>query len=218
MNKVAQVVGEKSYDVLFKFNIVGDSNVGKTAFTQSFINGVFNDSTQTTINVDISITEKQILDKHIRIQMWDTTGLERFRAIRKSYYNKSDGIILMYDTTCRESFDSILYWYFEIQQQASEDVPIILVGSKTDLDDERVVSFQEGHIMASRYKIPFMETSAKIMTSINVVIDVLANIVLETKYPVRKESIKGQRPIIILSDSDMQQEQESKIDKKKCCN
>ena len=95
------------------------------------------------------------------MQVWDTAGQERFRTITASYYRGSNGIILVYDVTDRESFDHINYWMKEIDRLATPDVCRLLVGNKIDLEDKRVVTHEEGQALANQYGVAFIETSAK---------------------------------------------------------
>ena len=95
------------------------------------------------------------------MQIWDTAGQERFRTITKSYYRGSNGIVVVYDITNRESFENVKMWMTEVDTLASADVCRLIVGNKSDLSDKRQVSVEEGEALAREYGIPFMETSAK---------------------------------------------------------
>ncbi|OHS97727.1 Ras-related protein RABD1 [Tritrichomonas foetus] len=95
------------------------------------------------------------------MQVWDTAGQERFRTITASYYRGSNGIIIVYDVTDRESFDHVSYWIKEIDRLAAPDVCRLLVGNKTDLTEKRAVTTEEGKALANQFGIAFLETSAK---------------------------------------------------------
>ena len=95
------------------------------------------------------------------MQVWDTAGQERFRTITASYYRGSNGIIIVYDVTDRESFDHVSYWVKEIDRLATSDVCRLLVGNKTDLTEKRAVSTEEGKALANQFGIAFLETSAR---------------------------------------------------------
>jgi Ras-related protein Rab-1A len=131
-----------------------------------FAENIFSDNYISTIGVDFKIKTLEVNGKTVKMQVWDTAGQERFRTITASYYRGSNGIIIVYDVTNRDSFDHITYWMKEIERLAAPDVVKILVGNKCDLVEKRVVSAEEGQAVATRYGIKFMETSA--LTSSNV--------------------------------------------------
>jgi len=95
------------------------------------------------------------------MQIWDTAGQERYRAISRAYYKGTMEILLCYAIDDQGSFERIGYWMEEIRKYASDDVCIVLMGTKSDLPDERVVSIDEGRQLADSFGIKFFETSAK---------------------------------------------------------
>lgn len=97
----------------------------------------------------------------MKLQIWDTAGQERFRTITSSYYRGAHGIIVVYDTTERESFKAATNWMNEINRYASENVNRLLVGNKCDMEPKKVVSYDEGKELADQLGIKFLETSAK---------------------------------------------------------
>ena len=103
----------------------------------------------------------QLGGKHIKLQIWDTNGCERFRSIRTSYYRGAQGFLLVYDVTDRNSFTDIDQWLTEIQRHCDDsNVNIILIGSKCDLTKRREVSTEEGSELAKKHNFRFFETSA----------------------------------------------------------
>ncbi len=90
-----------------------------------------------TIGVDFKIRTLEVDGKTIKLQIWDTAGQERFKTITSSYYKGAHGIIVVYDTTDKESFKSIDNWMNEVEKHASDNVSKILVGNKSDLTDQR---------------------------------------------------------------------------------
>ena len=121
-----------------------------------------------TIGVDFKIRTLEVDGKTIKLQIWDTAGQERFKTITSSYYKGAHGIIVVYDTTDKESFKSIDNWMNEVEKHASDNVSKILVGNKSDLTDQRQVSLEEGKELADHYNIrsQFLETSAKESTNV----------------------------------------------------
>jgi Ras-related protein Rab-1A len=149
------------YDYLFKMLIIGNSGVGKSCLLLRFSDDLFSQDYLSTIGVDFKIRKLDVDGKCIKLQMWDTAGQERFRTITKGYYRGSNGIVIVYDITDRESFEQTYHWVKEIDAHASADVCRLLVGNKADLEDKRAVKTDEGQSLANQLGIPFLETSAK---------------------------------------------------------
>ena len=137
---------EELDSITYKFIIVGDSTVGKTCFFKKLTCGKYSNKNISTIGIDrktlslkVKIKENgEEIDKNFSIQIWDTAGQERFRSITRGYYKDSQGLILMYDITNKESFDNIENWIFNIKDLLGEEEEkflIILLGNKNDLDE-----------------------------------------------------------------------------------
>ncbi|WCJ36414.1 hypothetical protein M5689_017616 [Euphorbia peplus] len=149
------------YDYLFKLLLIGDSGVGKSCLLLRFADDSYLDSYISTIGVDFKIRTVEQDGKTIKLQIWDTAGQERFRTITSSYYRGAHGIIIVYDVTDQESFNNVKQWLNEIDRYASENVNKLLVGNKSDLTANKVVSYETAKAFADEIGIPFMETSAK---------------------------------------------------------
>lgn len=159
-------MAKKSYDLLFKLLLIGDSGVGKTCILFRFSEDAFNTTFISTIGIDFKIKTIELKGKKIKLQIWDTAGQERFHNITTSYYRGAMGIMLVYDITNAKSFDNIAKWLRNIDDHANEDVERMILGNKCDMDDKRVISVERGQSIAKEHKLRFLETSAK--TNINV--------------------------------------------------
>ena len=155
------------FDLLFKVLLIGDSGTGKSCLLIRFADDQFSDNYISTIGVDFKIKTITVDGKTVKMQVWDTAGQERFRTITASYYRGSNGIILVYDVTNRDSFDHVSYWMQEVDRLAATDVCRLIVGNKSDLTDKRVVTTQEGEALAQQYGISFLETSARDNTNVD---------------------------------------------------
>ena len=82
----------------------------------------------------------QVEDLKLKLQLWDTAGNEQFRGVTKIFYRASHVFVLCYSITDRKTFDNLEDWLKEVDDQCYEDVQVILVGCKQDLDYEREVS------------------------------------------------------------------------------
>ena len=145
-------------DYYFRYIIIGDSSTGKTSLLYSLLNYNNSNIRQPTIGVDFGCKYFTINKKIIKILIWDTAGLERFRTITQSYYHKGDIVLLVYDVNNRSSFDNINYWYQQILDYCKKDIVIVLVGNKNDKDD-REISYDEGEKFANSKNILFFEAS-----------------------------------------------------------
>lgn len=148
-----------SYNYLFKIIMVGNSGVGKSSFLTLFTEEKFTSEHNITIGVDFGAKYVNIGDKKIKLQIWDTAGQERFRAITRAYYRDAAACILLYDVSCRKSFNDLDKWVDDVKSM-SNNINIILVGHKSDLVYERVVSYEEGKEYAEKHNMLFIEASS----------------------------------------------------------
>ena len=151
----------EEYDHLFKILLIGSTGVGKSSLLVRFADDVFSDNFMPTIGVDFKIRTVEVDGKTIKLQIWDTAGQERFKTITSSYYKGAHGIIVVYDMTDRESFGKIQDWMQEIEKHASDNISRILIANKSDLEEKRQVTAEEGQELADHFCIRFLETSAK---------------------------------------------------------
>jgi small GTP-binding protein len=95
------------------------------------------------------------------MQIWDTAGQERFKNITQTYYKGAAGILLVYSIADAVSLANIEKWMAQIDSTVSGDVCKVLVGTKCDLADERVVASETGEQLAAKFGMQFLEVSAK---------------------------------------------------------
>ncbi|KAI9313570.1 ras-related protein rab-6A-like protein [Dichotomocladium elegans] len=146
----------------FKLVFLGEQSVGKTSLITRFMYDTFDSNYQATIGIDFLSKTMYLDDRTIRLQLWDTAGQERFRSLIPSYIRDSSVCVVVYDITNRNSFAQTTKWIEEVRAERGTDVIIVLVGNKTDLNDKRRVSVEEGEQKAKDYNIMFIETSAKV--------------------------------------------------------
>ena len=103
----------------------------------------------------------QVNDRNVRVQIWDTAGQEAFRSITRSYYKSSTCAFIIYDITNKRSFSNVASWLNECREMCYKEILICLVGNKTDLENQRNVSKEEGQKFAEDNGLLFFETSAK---------------------------------------------------------
>jgi len=151
-----------SYDYTFKVLLLGDENTEKTAITKRYCYNIFNPSERLTIGVDFHVKTIKIKDKLVKLQLWDVGGEERFRFLLPTYWLGANAAFLMYDVTRSQTLDNIGEWT-NIVRQKGGDIPIMLVGSKIDIeDDQREVPREYGIEVAKKNELSaFIEVSAK---------------------------------------------------------
>ena len=151
---------DDNYDLIFKIVLIGDSGVGKTNILSRYISNEFSLNTQATVGVEFGSKIIKKGEKLIKLQIWDTAGQERYKSITSAYYKGSKGAFVVYDISRRCTFDNVDKWIGELKNNGSEDVFILLVGNKSDLNDQREISEEEVKKKAEVYNIAFCETSA----------------------------------------------------------
>ena len=161
----------QDYDYLFKVLLLGDSDVGKSSLILRYTEETFNSKLVNSIGVDFKMKKKEIDGKVIKVQIWHTAGHERFRSITYSYYRGANAIIIVFDLSDKKSFISITEWLKQIEKHAKENVFKFLVGNKSDLVEERKVTYEEAKQYADEHELPYIETSAKEGININELFD-----------------------------------------------
>ena len=153
---------ENNISCTIKLFVLGNFAVGKTSLINKFIYNKFREIYLPTIGFDY--TSKNIIlpnEKKVKISFHDTAGQERYRSIAFNLINSADGIILTYDITNRESFNAIPDWINSIREHKGEYFPIVLIGNKCDLEEERELKTIEGKELARKYGFLFFEASSK---------------------------------------------------------
>jgi len=150
----------EAYDFLLKFIIIGEAGTGKSCLLNHFIQNTFKQHSQHTIGVEFSSRTINIGEKRIKLQLWDTAGQERFRSVTRSYYRGAAGALLVYDITNRQSFEGLSRWLADARALASPQLVTVLVGCKSDREEEREVEWAEASRWAAENDLHFLETSA----------------------------------------------------------
>ena len=182
-------------NTVYKVLLLGDSSVGKTCFLLRYCDRTFQEAHLSTIGLDYRLKTMTLKNnKNIKLQIWDTAGQDRFRALTKNYYKGANGIILIYDISTTQTFENVKVWINQIKEEANANVIIYLVGNKIDLPkDKRTVSEEEGQKLADEYKFLFKEASAKEGTNVNEIFqELVEKIDAETKPEVPNTEKKNQ--------------------------
>ena len=216
-------IQQAKFDYLFKYIIIGDAAVGKSNLLLRYTQGHFKSEYQLTIGVEFGAKNLNIREKNYRIQIWDTAGQENFRSITRAYYKNSVCALVVYDITNRDSFANVSTWIEDCKNQSPKTIYMILVGNKSDLEDKRQVSQEEGQELAEKYGLEFYETSAKTGSNVDEVFfksaDEIAHKIDQGYYDLDNEAC-GIKEGISKRRGDIKQihsEINNNGKKKKCC-
>ncbi|XP_017293405.1 ras-related protein Rab-25 [Kryptolebias marmoratus] len=202
---------DEAYNFVFKVVLIGESGVGKSNLLSRFTKNEFNHDSRTTIGVEFSTRTVQLNGFAIKAQIWDTAGLERYRAITSAYYRGAVGALLVYDITKHLTYESVERWLKELYEHADPHIVVMLVGNKSDLELERAVPVEEAKDFAEKKGLLFLETSALQSTNVEAAFSrVLAEI---HKKVSSKEVVRGSISAVTLSGSRAENTEE----KKPCC-
>jgi Ras-related protein Rab-1A len=152
---------------------MGEGTVGKTTLKHHFLTGSFTENIMATIGADFATHNIQVDDYDVTIVIWDIAGQESYSFMRETFYNHSEGALLLYDVTNKESFQKLeSNWLVVVEEAIQHKIPIILCANKVDLRSNRVVSKKEGEKFTSNMKkkgwdITYLETSAKKGQNVN---------------------------------------------------
>jgi len=132
-----QIKKTESKKYMIKVVVLGDINVGKTNIIRRLLGQEF-EELEATVGVEFGYLEARDIDKEdknvsLSIQLWDTSGAERYRSITTSHIRNADGALLVYDINNEMSFSALEFWYDCIKKSSSDDIVIYLIGNKSDL-------------------------------------------------------------------------------------
>jgi len=186
------------YDYVFKLLLIGDSGTGKSSLLLRFTTNDFNNQHLATIGVDFRIKTIYVNNRVIKLQIWDTAGLERFRTITNAYYRNVDGIIIVYDITNRMTFMHVENWVRESDIHGPSTKFKLIVGNKSDLVNQRQVSCEEGSNLSESLRIPIIETSAKSGSRVHemfydITDEILNKVCASMSFDEKVEDLQGER-------------------------
>ena len=176
----------------YKVVLLGESGAGKSCIIEQFISGKFDDNTIATLTAQFYRKTFEFPgDKNITLDIWDTAGQEKFRALTRIFYKNAKAVILVYDITDNRSFDEIKnYWYEQVKQNCHSDVIIAIAANKCDLYEQRQVSDEEGEEFAESLGALFASTSAKNDSGITKLFEDIASRILDPDFNFRANEQK----------------------------
>ena len=150
------------YDISFKIIVIGDSSVGKSCLTTQAVRNNFEEFYTATVGFEFLTFNMRINNNVLKLQIWDTCGQEVYKSLISNFYRNSSLALILYAINNRDSFQHAETWLNDLKSQANPNVKVFLVGNKSDLENERVITKEEGEKFKEEKKLDrFFETSAK---------------------------------------------------------
>jgi small GTP-binding protein len=184
---------ESGNDIETKVVIVGKSTVGKSSIIHHIVTGSAAREGTPTIGGSFTTKLHQYQSKNVLIQIWDTAGHERFRAITPLYYRGAKIAIIVFSVDDIESFADVENWQRNIADTLSTPIPLILVGNKVDLD--RRVLAVDGEEKAKRMNARYIETSAWTGQGLIDILDHVAEIMVSSFPSETIDDLLIKRPV-----------------------
>ena len=177
-------MSEEEEEVGNKVVLLGEAGVGKTSIISRYIKQKFDPEYITSLTSQFLRKIVEFPDnKKITLDIFDTSGQEKYRSVAKFYYRNSRAVILVYDITSTKSFKEMKeYWYEQIKEVDIENFIIAIVANKNDLYEEREVQDEEGEKFAQQIGGFFVSTSAKNDSGVNDLFDNIAKKILDPNY------------------------------------
>ncbi|XP_014287164.1 ras-related protein Rab-32B [Halyomorpha halys] len=198
-------------DVVFKFLVIGDYGVGKTAVVKRYTEGKFSSNYKTTIGADFSV--KTILwdpSTRVSVQLWDIAGHERFNLMTRAYYKYAVGCAIVFDATRHNTFISAKKWLQDLREKVvldnGRDIPVVLLANKWDIEEHGVTTTSITKFCKDNSILNWFPTSARNNTNISEAMVCLIATALENIKPV----VEPVPDVIKL-------EKQKKTDNEPCC-
>ena len=129
----------------FKFIIVGDKAVGKSSIVRRFVENKFSLDYRSTLGLNVLSHSMNFYGNEVNFMLWDLGGQAYFQRFRKTYYMGAQAAFIVFDVCERDSFRNVTAWYNELEEFLdNKNIPIVIVGNKIDLSNQRVIQYKEG--------------------------------------------------------------------------
>jgi small GTP-binding protein len=169
--------------------VIGDSSVGKTCLVSRMMEDRFDSNEQPTVGANWQLYVRNFNNDRVELQIWDTAGQEKFRALGPLYYRSALGAIAVFDVSSRESFVHLGSWIDAFTEVAGTDVRIVIAANKSDLEEDRQVRVKESRDWASARGWMIYETSARTGENVESLFQALAEAILSNRYPEEQKTL-----------------------------
>jgi small GTP-binding protein len=157
-----------------KIVFLGDSGVGKTCLLRRWSSDQFSSQEPSTIATGVESIEVEIGDVTYCLVLWDTAGQENYRSLAPSTVRGADAVVLVFDVTRRESFDSLPTW-IDLMHSVS-DCDFVILGNKDDLSNQRKIEWDAADDFAKHHNVAYYEASARTGQGIDDLFDYVCGI------------------------------------------
>ena len=206
-----------SQELNIKLILIGDSNVGKSTLLLNYTENQFSEEINATIGLENKVKTINIRGLQTKLQIWDTAGQEKYHSLTKGFFRNTDGILLVFDLTNKESFNNIKTWINEVENNSDNKTKKLLVGNKIDMKDNIVVSNNDIDDLCKKKKIKYIEVSGKENINVSKAFETIVNLIIDKKSNdelIADYGISDQNMSFSISNiNDFTGEK-----KKKCCN
>lgn len=200
----------------FKVVLTGDSGVGKTAIVLRYIEDIFDSQMSQTVGVSFKKKTVNVQNREATLIFWDTAGQEVYRSLAPQYYRDAAMALVVFAVNEQSSLAGAREWIKGIREQQPTAV-VMLVGNKTDLDNERVVSQEAAAELAEEFGLKYMETSALRGDGIKEVFEELVSDYFKSLESQKDESEQVEPRPAEQSSSSVNLSQPEEKHRKKCC-
>jgi small GTP-binding protein len=168
-------------EIKMKILLIGESKVGKTCLINSYVIRSFNINQLSTVGLDFRTKKLDIQGKQIILNIYDTAGQERFRNLATGYMKSADGFLVCFDLTSESTLENVTYWINSIKNTARKNASMLIIGNKSDLNEDREVTTEQGKQFAAKNGIDYLETSSKMHIGVDEAFETLVKKILEQR-------------------------------------
>ena len=186
-----EIINKSNEEIQMKFLLIGEQAVGKSSLINQYIEGKFEENLLCAAGLDLKKKYIKINQTSIKLMIYDTAGHERFRTLSKNQISSTKGILIVYDVTEKESFDALNFWMKSFKENANKNAICLIIGNKIDLENKRVIGYDEGKKFAEKYGVKFIETSAKSAVGVNEAFYSVAKEIFDNEINVNDIIIEG---------------------------
>ncbi|MBN2154004.1 MAG: GTP-binding protein [Candidatus Lokiarchaeota archaeon] len=174
---------EESFDYKYKISLIGAASVGKTSLILRYVKNTFKSDLKSTIGTNFMLKPVKIEDAargatKVQLLIFDIGAQDQFVSMRAKYFQGSNASIAVYDVTSLDSLHAIPEWIVSLRDVCG-NIPILIVGNKTDLAGQRAVSRMDAEALANRFTCMYDEASAKTGEQVEAIFERIARACLE---------------------------------------